>query len=168
MGLLKPRKGGITSRHAPAPHTLTVQAFTRSALGQSIAACVAETEQAVEAVRFLAMDLCRAAGGYKDSAAAAGNRAVDTAYAVLDPHIRRWLSNLRPDSDPDEARASWHDQARAHTNRVAADLIDQEGARAQAGRWAEDQYVDGAGAKRSFRRALDRALPRAVGAATSE
>jgi CRISPR system Cascade subunit CasA len=97
----------------------------------------ADAEAAVRALRKLAVNLVRAAGGSDDS----GNpdRAAERAYAVLDRVFREWLAKLRPDSDPAAERAMWQGQVRREVFDIGRELVEGAGPAAWAGRIKIDQ-----------------------------
>lgn len=152
--------------------TMTVQAFDADGeLATAIVDSVADAEKAVAALRWLAVDLCRAAGGYggqrSDPPAAAGARAAERGFAELEVHFRQWLGSLGPTTDPREARAQWQTQVRARVAAIGAELVAQAGPQAWVGRYLDPHkrtdYISSAIADLKFRRALNRALPLAAG-----
>ncbi|MBM2622923.1 type I-E CRISPR-associated protein Cse1/CasA [Actinoplanes sp. LDG1-06] len=91
-----------------------------------------DAEAAVKALRRLATNLVRAAGGSDDPGDA--DRAAERAYAVLDRVFRDWLANLGPDSDPATERAVWQDRVRRTVRRIGSDLVAAAGPAAWVGR----------------------------------
>ncbi|BCJ58925.1 type I-E CRISPR-associated protein Cse1/CasA [Micromonospora endophytica] len=150
--------------------TMTVQVFDpASPLATTIVDSAADAEAAVKALRGLAANLCRAAGGWgdrpEDPPAAAANRAAETAYAKLDILFRNWLGGLGPSDDPAQARVHWQQQAAQCVRRLGGDLVDAAGPHAWAGRYLDQEkknYLSSARADMFFRNALRRALPLAT------
>jgi len=155
--------------------TMTVQAFDPdSALAKVIVDSVVDAENAVTALRWLAVDLCRAAGGYGnqqgDPPIAAGARAAERGFAALDALFRQWLGSLGPDTDPGAAHADWQIKARARIAAIGADLVAQAGPHAWVGRYLDSEkkfFINSSIADLKFRRALNRALPLAAGSLVS-
>lgn len=97
----------------------------------------ADAEAAVLALRRLATNLVRAAGGSDDSGDA--DRAAERAYAVLDRVFRDWLAHLGPDSEPGAERASWQLLVRRAVRRIGRDLVEAAGPAAWVGRARTDR-----------------------------
>lgn len=147
--------------------TMNVQAFdATSDLRTVIIDAAADAEAAVKALRALASNLCRAAGGSgdtpKDAPSQAAHRAAELAFASLDQRFRAWLAGLGPETNPGAARAGWQRVAHQVVQRLGADLIAQAGPAAWAGRLVNDQHLCGPAADVWFRRALRRVLPLAT------
>lgn len=148
--------------------TMSVEAFAdTSELRSVIVDSAAGADAAVGALRSLAVNLCRAAGGSgkdaKDPPAGAGSRAAETGYAALDRAFRAWLAGLGPDTDATEARTSWQRTAYTVVSRLGNDLLRQAGPAAWTGRPLGDSgYISSPQADLWFRKALRRALPLAA------
>lgn len=148
--------------------TMSVQAFDDSGgLRSVIIDSAADADAAVGALRMLATNLSRAAGGSgkdaKSPPVAAGTRAAESGYAALDHAFRAWLAGLGPHTDPSEARTRWQRIAQSIVRRLGEDLVAQSGPAAWAGRrLAVGRYVNSAQADVWFRTALRRALPLAT------
>uniref|UniRef100_A8M401 CRISPR-associated protein, Cse1 family n=1 Tax=Salinispora arenicola (strain CNS-205) TaxID=391037 RepID=A8M401_SALAI len=150
--------------------TMPVQAFEPTGpLATTIVDSAADADAAVTTLRGLAVNLCRASGGYgerpEDPPAAAADRAAELAYAELDVLFRQWLGGLDPADDPAQARVRWQTQARRCVLRLGSDLVDWSGPRAWAGRYVDPEKkkrISSPLADRHFRDALHRALPLAT------
>ncbi|MEU8048690.1 type I-E CRISPR-associated protein Cse1/CasA [Micromonospora haikouensis] len=150
--------------------TMPVQAFDPAGpLAVTIVDSAADAEAAVLALRRLAADLCRAAGGYGDRAedppAAAADRAAEVGYAKLDVLFRRWLGDLGPHSDPAGARIQWQTLADRCVRRLGQGMVEQAGPQAWAGRYVDQEkkkHLSSPLADKFFRDALCRALPLAA------
>lgn len=148
--------------------TMSIEAFTDSGgLRNVIIDSAADAEATVGALRTLAANLCRAAGGSgkdaKDPPAGAGARAAETGYAALDHEFRAWLADLGPRTDATEARACWQRIAYSVIARLGSDLVAQAGPAAWAGRALDGgRYLTSPQADLWFRTALRRALPLAA------
>jgi CRISPR system Cascade subunit CasA len=148
--------------------TMTVQAFDpASALPAVIVDSARDAEATVRALRTLAANLARAAGARGDAPSDAGARAAEVGYAALDPLFRRWLSTLGPHSQPTPARAAWQQLAQRVVGQIGAELVEQVGPAAWAGREVttagkgagESVFLSSPLADLWFRRAVGRALP---------
>ncbi|MFG2064838.1 type I-E CRISPR-associated protein Cse1/CasA [Micromonospora sp. NPDC048871] len=150
--------------------TMTVQAFDPAGpLATTIVDGAADAEAAVKALRGLAANLCRAAGGYgdrpEDPPAAAAERAAELAYSKLDILFRHWLGGLGPADDPTQARVEWQQRAERCVRRIGGDLVKWSGPQAWAGRYVDQEktkYLSSPRADALFRGALRRALPLAA------
>jgi len=122
---------------------------------------VAATDAAVLALRNLASNLVRAAGG-TDARLVEGARAraAEQAYGALDQPFRSWLSTLGADSDVDAARTEWHDRARRTIDGLGQALVDAAGPAAWVGREVSGRRVTAPEAHAWFHAALLAALPR--------
>ncbi|MFC3739525.1 type I-E CRISPR-associated protein Cse1/CasA [Paractinoplanes deccanensis] len=121
----------------------------------------ADAEAAVRALRGLATNLVRAAGGPDDGGDA--DRAAERAYAVLDQVFREWLARLGPESDPAAERAAWQDQVRQVVARIGRRMVEAAGPAAWVGRTKEDRngrevHYSSFQAETWFRRDLAKAL----------
>ncbi|WP_406107070.1 type I-E CRISPR-associated protein Cse1/CasA [Micromonospora globbae] len=150
--------------------TMPVQAFDPAGpLAVTIMDSAADADAAILALRRLAADVCRAAGGYGDRAedppAAAAERAAELGYAELDILFRRWLANLGPTDDPTRARVQWQTWAKRCVGRLGRDLVARSGPQAWAGRYVDQEkkkHLSSPLADNLFREALRRALPLAA------
>jgi CRISPR system Cascade subunit CasA len=144
--------------------TMNVQAFDpASGLPTLIIDSAADAEAAVKALRTLAANLCRAAGGSGSNPAAAETRASQHAFATLDQQFRGWLAMLGPDTNRADVRALWQQTVRRAVVGIGDELVAQAGPAAWAGRSLDnDQYISSPQADLFFRRALLRALPLAA------
>lgn len=121
---------------------------------------VAATEEGVRALRNLASNLVRAGGGTDSSLVdGARTRAAETAYAALDAPFRRWIIDLSPGEDPQEARIGWHRQARRVLGGIADRLVREAGPAAWVGREVNGRRITSPEADGWFRIALAAALP---------
>lgn len=107
-------------------------------LGEQLPALAAEAENAVRladegvwALRRLAENLARAAGGDGDGPRA---RAEESAYARLDAEYRAWLSSLDAGTDPAEAIAAWRLVAQRILRELGTQLARDAGPGAWVGR----------------------------------
>jgi len=96
-----------------------------------------DAEKAVKALRDLARNLVRAAGGPDDAGEA--ERASERAYARLDTEFRRWLSELDERSDPLTERRAWQKTVRRNVFRLGQELVDAAGPTAWAGRMVRER-----------------------------
>lgn len=150
--------------------TVSVQAFEATGgLRTLITDATADAEAAVKALRALAINLCRAAGGSgndaKDPPIAAGNRAAEQGFAALDQQFRAWLARLDPQADRTVARTVWQQVVRRTVTGLGQTLVNHAGPAAWAGRYIDpDQtrYVSSSLAEVWFRRTLRKDLPLAV------
>ncbi|WP_436536023.1 type I-E CRISPR-associated protein Cse1/CasA [Actinoplanes sp. HUAS TT8] len=121
----------------------------------------ADAEAAVLALRRLATNLVRAAGGSDDSGAA--DRAAEQAYAVLDRAFREWLARLGPGSEPAAERTDWQIRVRRAVSRIGRELVEAAGPVAWVGRAKTDRngrevHYSSFQAEAWFRRDLAKAL----------
>ncbi|WP_240669982.1 type I-E CRISPR-associated protein Cse1/CasA [Actinoplanes solisilvae] len=121
----------------------------------------ADAEAAVRALRGLATNLVRAAGGSDDSGEA--DRAAEQAYAVLDQVFRNWLARLGPESDPSTERTAWQRGVRRVVHRIGRELVEASGPVAWVGRTKLDRngreiHYSSFQAEAWFRRDLAKAL----------
>jgi len=142
--------------------TMSVQLLVEgSPLRTTAVDATADAEAAVRALRGLATNLVRAAGGSDDSGDA--DRAAERAYALLDRVFRDWLARLGPDSDPAAERATWQQRVRRAVARIGSDLVDASGPAAWVGRSKVDRtgreiHYSSFQADAWFRRDLAKAL----------
>ena len=142
-----------------------------SALRTTAVDAAADADAAVRALRSLAINLARAAGGDRDSGE--DERAAERGYALLDRAFRDWLSRLGPDSDAALARAEWQTLVSRAIARVGADLVAAAGPTAWVGRNVTDRtgretYYSSSQAEAWFRVGLVKALPMAFPKETEE
>lgn len=124
--------------------------------GEQAIVAVRRVEDAVKALKNLAGNLVRAAGGESDGAR---ERTEETAFAALDLPFRRWVAALAPDSDLMAAQTNWQQQVARLVARLADELLDQAGETAWKGRPVLGRHVDSSLADAWFRAALRKALP---------
>jgi CRISPR system Cascade subunit CasA len=138
--------------------TMNVQLLVEdSPLRTTAVDAAADAEAAVRALRMLAINLVRAAGGSAD-ASGEDERAGERGYALLDRH---WLARLDPDSDPAAARADWQRRVRKAVLRLGEDLVAAAGPTAWVGRTIQDRHYSSSQAEAWFRTGLAKALPMA-------
>lgn len=126
--------------------------------GEQVIVAVRRSEDAVKALKNLAGNLVRAAGGDSDGAR---ERTEETAFAALDLPFRRWVAALEPGSDLLAARVDWEQQVARVVARLADELLDQAGEAAWKGRSVLGRHVDSGLADAWFRAAVRKALPSA-------
>jgi CRISPR system Cascade subunit CasA len=117
---------------------------------------VAAAENAARAFGFLAANLAKAAGGDPDGPRA---RAVESAYAELDPMFRSWLTGLGPGVDPLGCQLEWHQHADAAIRALGAELVATASPASWIGRERDGRLYTTAHADASFRKELRKALP---------
>lgn len=127
-------------------------------VGEQAVVAVRRTEDAVKALKNLAGNLVRAAGGESDGVR---DRTEETAFAALDSPFRLWVAGLLPDSPLAEVQADWQQQVARQVTRLADELLDQSGEAAWKGRMVVGRHVDSGLADAWFRAALRTALPMA-------
>jgi CRISPR system Cascade subunit CasA len=123
--------------------------------GAAVAA-VAAAENAARALGSLAANLARAGGGTPDGPR---ERAVESAYAALDPMFRTWLADLGPGADPLDCQADWHHQADATIRSLGAELLAAASPASWVGRTRQGRLYTSPHADLWFRRQLREALP---------
>lgn len=133
---------------------------TDPAIPQTVIEAIEASEAAVSALRNLASNLVRAAGG-SDSTLSDGARAraAEQAYAAFDVPFRRWLADLSPDVDSVEARSDWYRQARRIVRRLGADLVNAAPPDAWVGRVVNNRRITTPEADGWFQAAVATALP---------
>lgn len=123
-------------------------------------------DEGVRALRNLAENLARAAGGDGEADRA---RADEAAYARLDGLYRGWLTGLGPSSDPEPAIAEWRMTAHAAIRALGAELVASAGPAAWSGRKvtgrAGTEFINTPRAESWFLRALHKTF---VGAPAAE
>jgi CRISPR system Cascade subunit CasA len=127
----------------------------------------ADADTAVQALRRLATNLVRAAGGSDDSGDA--DRAAEQAYAALDQVFRDWLARLGPDSEPAAERTTWQNAVRRVVTAIGRELVEAAGPAAWVGRTKTDRngreiHYSSFEAEAWFRRDLAKALALTAGA----
>jgi CRISPR system Cascade subunit CasA len=127
----------------------------------------ADADTAVQALRRLATNLVRAAGGSDDSGDA--DRAAEQAYAALDQVFRDWLARLGPDSEPAAERTTWQNAVRRVVTAIGRELVEAAGPAAWVGRTRTDRngreiHYSSFEAEAWFRRDLAKALALTAGA----
>ncbi len=100
-------------------------------LAQQAEQAVRLADEGVFALRRLAENLERAAGGVGEGARA---RAAEIAYAELDAPFRDWLESISDDSDPLDAIEAWKQTARGILRATGVRLVSQAGPAAWVGR----------------------------------
>lgn len=101
------------------------------ALARQAEEAVRLAEDGVRAIRRLAENLERAAGGNGESNAP---HAMESAWAALDAAYRNWLITLDDERDPLDAIASWKATAYAVLRSLGSEFITQAGPAAWVGR----------------------------------
>jgi CRISPR system Cascade subunit CasA len=116
---------------------------------------VEAAEKAARAVGSLAANLAEAAGG---DPTGPRTRAVEMAYAELDPLFRRWLGGLGPETNALDCQADWHRQARRVIVELGRGLVRRASPSAWAGRIVRQRLMTVAHAELWFHRDLRAAL----------
>lgn len=144
--------------------TMNVQVVQEdSALRAVVVAAAGDAENAVRALRDLAVELVRAAAASAgETEKGAADRAAEIAYGRLDQGFRAWLERLEPDVDPMAQRTAWQRQVFRIAARSGADLIADAGPSAWTGRTVKDIYYSSSQAEARFRSKLRKALPLAA------
>lgn len=131
-----------------------------SSLVETALDAVAATEAAVQALRNLAANLVRAAGGSDDRlVSGARDRASERGYAAVDAAFRDWLRDLAPGTDPDDARRDWNVRARRTMRSLGLDLVTAAGPAAWVGREHNGRRISSPEAENWFQAAITKALP---------
>lgn len=125
-------------------------------VGEQAVVAVRRVEDAVKALKNLAGNLVRAAGGESDGVR---DRTEETAFAALDLPFRRWIADLEPDSDLLAVQTAWQQRVTGVVTRLADELLDQAGEAAWKGRPVLGRHVDSGLADAWFRAAMRKALP---------
>ena len=100
--------------------SLAVLSEQHPALGAEAENAVHLADEGVWALRRLAENLSRAAGGDGEGDRV---RAEESAYAALDGPYREWLAGLDQDTDPGTAISDWKATARSILRGLGADLV---------------------------------------------
>lgn len=120
---------------------------------------VANTEDAVGALRNLAANLVYASGGDVDFANAARERAAEDAYAAIDPLIRGWIKSLSAQIDIEAERFRWHGLLKSLLSGLGAEMVEAAGESAWVGRSLNGRRITAPESAMWFERALGKALP---------
>lgn len=139
---------------------VAVLSHTDRDLPDTVVDSVEATEKGVQALRSLAANLTRAAGGTDDTVVSgARDRAAERAYAALDAPFRSWLRGLGSGPDPQLARIAWHGEARDILWAIGLELVVATGPDAWVGRQHNGRRITSPEAEGWFRSALAAALP---------
>lgn len=143
---------------------LPVAVLTDAELRRCAVKAVEATELGVRALRDLAANLARAAGGAPDGVR---ERIAEAAWHALDALYRRWVSALNLETDTNEALAQWHRTVLREIRRLGEEAITASGQKAFVGRvvvlkaGGSPIPLDAGLADAWFRAALHKALDRA-------
>jgi len=129
-------------------------------LPSTVVTVIESTEAGVRALRDLAANLVRAAGGDDQLVDGARTQASARAYTELDGPIRQWIGELSEETDTDEARFHWHDRARSILGRIGTELVEDAGPAAWIGREVRGRRITSPEAAAWFSRSLLNLLPR--------
>lgn len=146
--------------------SLALLAASNVELANRAEQAVVDAEGAVFALKNLAANLARAAGGTPEGPRA---RVEEVAYAALDHPYRHWLRGLRSDSDPMAAYEEWQAIAKKEVLVLANELLDNAGPAAWKGRvmqlraGGEPELVNSGLSEIWFRRALWKIFGQASG-----
>jgi len=127
-------------------------------LGLTAETAVRLADEGAWALRRLAENLARAAGGDADGPR---QRAEESAYAALDGPFRRWLASLRSDTDVTVALRDWKAEARHIIREHGRELVASSGpdawlGREVPGRGKEPEILNTARAEAWFLTSLDK------------
>lgn len=141
--------------------TMPISVISDGATRHYAVQAVDSADEVVRALGRLAANLADAAGrrllpGMEDGAR---ERAMETAWSLLDEPYRRWVASLGATGDLEEARRRWQEQVRGIVLRVEGDLVDAAGTPATAGRAVNGRHLNSSIAQNFFRAALRKALP---------
>lgn len=117
------------------------------------------TEQTAGALRNLAANLDRAAGGSPDTASAARQRAGAQFYQVIDERFPRWLAEIT-EADLDSVAEQWREILRSESREQAEQLAKDAPSTAFTGRGEGTSRMDVGRALFFFHRKLAEVLPR--------
>lgn len=132
-----------------------------AALQHMILTAVEATDAGVLALKNLASNLVKAAGGTDAKLAdGARARAAEQAYASLDQPFRAWLSRLGPETDVEVERQAWSAIAYRALASLGEGLVRATGPDAWVGREVNGRRITSPEAHGWFRTALATALPR--------
>lgn len=128
---------------------------TNRILAQKADEAVVLANDGVRAIRHLAENLERAAGGTGEARPAG---AAETAWSELDRPYRMWLSSLSDDSNPLDALDRWKSTAHSILRGLGDELVTQAGPTAWVGRdvsrLGQSELITASRAHGWFRRAL--------------
>ena len=120
--------------------TLTFHADVLDSLGisrnkviQEIQSC----EKIANCIESLSMEVSKAAGTKEDKGDKSkrlATKAKERFYFSIDQPFRRWLADLDPEEDMDEAVLSWRGQAKRIARQVGQALVEEAGPSALVGR----------------------------------
>lgn len=141
---------------------LPIEVLREDAEGLRVAAldAVGRAEHAVDALAYLAADLCAAAGGNETDGPR--DRARETAYAELDAPFRQWLSRLGGVKSMLDAGGEWQWEVHQIIAALGRDLIESSSTASWTGREVRGRHLDTGQADALFRAKLATALPRSV------
>jgi len=140
--------------------SVALLAHSDEGLPRLVVDAVEATDQGVAALRNLASNLVRAAGGSDDALADSARRAAaERAYSALDGPFRSWLQALEPGADLVSARYVWNAEARRIVKRLGRELVEGAGPAAWIGREVRGRRVTTPEADGWFQTALREALP---------
>ncbi|MET9229146.1 type I-E CRISPR-associated protein Cse1/CasA [Lentzea sp. NPDC003310] len=121
--------------------------------------CVTVAERAAKALGALASDLAAAAGCGRDEREGPRTRAIELAFAELDPRFRTWIAALAADTDFTETQIAWHTTVNAIIRDLGSDLINRAPAKAWGGRVVDKRRITTLHADKWFHQELRKALP---------
>ncbi|UMO99988.1 type I-E CRISPR-associated protein Cse1/CasA [Amycolatopsis sp. EV170708-02-1] len=134
-------------------------------LKQAAVACAAAAENAAAALGKLAANLAEASG-LRDPKPQPGSpldghrsRAIESAYAALDPLFRSWLASLGPDTAAVSSQIDWHTTGHAVVGALGAKLISDSSPQAWTGRVVNKKWMTSSHADIWFRRDLNAVFP---------
>ncbi|MGI6085012.1 MAG: type I-E CRISPR-associated protein Cse1/CasA [Acetivibrionales bacterium] len=112
---------------------------------------IAITEECVNHIFFLAVDLAKASGGsdslHRKAGYATGNAARVEAYFMLDMPFRRWLAVIDPaQTDIDTAEQDWKDTVKRLLIKLGKEMTDLTGEKGIVGRWVNKRLYTAPGA----------------------
>ncbi|WP_373322708.1 type I-E CRISPR-associated protein Cse1/CasA [Streptomyces violascens] len=129
-------------------------------LGQVAVDAVADAEEAVTVLGYLAADLAQAGG---TAAEAPKDTARDHGFGMLDGHYRAWLGAIRDGDDPQALRTAWQLTVRREIAGIGAALVAAAGEAAWQGRVIDhakgQSWLNAASADLRFRSRLKERLP---------
>ncbi|WP_436501674.1 type I-E CRISPR-associated protein Cse1/CasA [Actinokineospora sp. HUAS TT18] len=128
------------------------------ALISAVLDCVVAAENSAYALGSFAANLAIASGD-GGKGAAGRTRALETAYDVLDPHFRQWLSGITTGSDSYECQVHWHGTVRRLIRALGEELHAAAPPNAWVGHVDNGRLITSAVAYSWFTKALKEALP---------
>ena len=141
------------------------------ALATLVKSCVAETDEAVRHLGFLASNLHIAGGGDTETTAGPRDRARELAYFALDLAFRHWLADLSllegdvaaQENYAIHVREEWRKTARNILGQIGSQLLREAGPQAFTGHETsigrEKSWMTAGKAERIFRASLRKTLP---------